>query len=113
MKTIFAGRKFQLWQYRVSHGELLIRSPKNGGNRRNMDLMFVGVEYVDLPRFLPDLEVDDPLDEDLSRAQERLGKPIERPSVVVLKSQGRRYIVVAAAVKATESDMEIFDSPFE
>jgi hypothetical protein len=113
MKTTFAGRRFQLWQYRVSHGELLVRSPKDAAHPRNADLMFAGVEYVDLPRFLPDLEVDEPEDEDLSRAQERLGKPVERQTVVVLKSQGRHYVVVAAAVKAVESDMDIFDSPFQ
>jgi hypothetical protein len=75
--------------------------------------MFAGVEYVDLPRFLPDLEVDEPNDEDLARAQERLGRPIERQSVIVLKSEGRRYMVVASAMKAVESDMDIFDSPFQ
>ena len=113
MKTNFAGRSFQFWQYRVSHGELLVRSPRDAAHPRNVDLMFVGVEYVDLPRYLPDLEVDDPNDEDLARAQERLGKPVERKSVVVLKTEGRHYVVVAVAVMAVESDMDIFDSPFQ
>jgi hypothetical protein len=75
MKTTFAGRRFQFWQYRVRHGELLVRSPKDAAHPRNVDLMFAGVEYVDLPRFLPDLEVDEPEDEDLSRAQLRLEEP--------------------------------------
>jgi hypothetical protein len=113
MKTTFAGRKFQFWQYSVSHGELLVRSPKDAAHPRNADIMFAGVEYVDLPRFLADLEVDEPSDEDLARAEERLGKPVGRQSVVVLKSQGRHYLVVAAAAKAVASDMDIFDSPFK
>lgn len=112
MKTTFDGRTFQFWQYRVSHGELLIRSPKDAAHPRNVDLMFVGVEYVDLPRFLPDLEIDEPEAPDLARAQERLGKSVELESVLVLKSQGRRHIVIAAAVKTVENDMDIFDSPF-
>jgi hypothetical protein len=112
MKTGFIGRRFQFWQYRVSHGELLVRSPKDAAHPRNVDVMFVGVEYVDLPRFLPDLEVDEPNDDDVARAEERLGKPVERQWVVVLKSQGRRFVVVAAAVQAVESEMEIFDTPF-
>jgi hypothetical protein len=74
--------------------------------------MFAGVEYVDLPRFLPDLEVDESNDEDRARTQERLGRPVDPQSVVVLASQGRRYIVVAAAVRFTESEMDIFESPF-
>jgi hypothetical protein len=50
MKASFDKRKFQFWQYRVSHGEVLVRSPKDAAHPRNVDLMFVGVEYVDLPR---------------------------------------------------------------
>lgn len=74
--------------------------------------MFFGVEYLDLPRFLPDLEVDEPSDQDLAKAQERLGKAVERRSVFVLKTQGRNYLIVAAAVQVAESDMDMFDSPF-
>lgn len=112
MKASFAGRKFQLWQFLVSHGALLVRSPKDAAHPRNADLMFFGVEYMELPRFLPDLEVDEPSDEDMARAEERLGKSAEPQSVIVVRSQGRRYLVVASAVKAAESDMDIFDSPF-
>jgi hypothetical protein len=96
----------------VSHGELLVRSPKDAEHPRNADLMFAGVEYVDLPRFLPDLELDDPDDHDLARAQERLGRPIARRDIVVLESQGRRFVVVAAAIRVVESEMGIFESPF-
>jgi hypothetical protein len=112
MKANFVGREFQLWQYRVSHGELLVRSPKDSKHPRNADVMFAGVDYVELPRFLIDLEVDEPSDEDATRAQDRLGKSIERKTVFVLKSQGRRCIVVAAGMKVAESDMDIFESPF-
>ena len=28
----FGDRNFQFWHYRVSHGELLIRSPKDANN---------------------------------------------------------------------------------
>jgi len=113
MKTTFAGRKFQFWEYRVSHGELLVRSPKGAGSSFNVDLMFVGVEYVDLPRFLPELEVDEPTEDDLLRAKERLGKAVEKRSTTVLKCQGRRHVVVATAVSVSENDMDIFDSPFK
>lgn len=112
MKARFAGRRFQFWLFRVSHGELLIRSPKDADHPRNVDLMFVGVEYVDLPRALPDLEVDEPADQDVEHAMARLGKSVDVKNVIVLKSQGRRYLIVAAAVKCTESDMDIFEHPF-
>ncbi len=113
MKRMFAGLSFQFWEYRVSHGQLLVRSPKHAAAPRNVDLIFSGVEYVDLPRHLPQLELDDPRDDDVLRAGERLGKPVEDRCVFVLKCQGRRHIVVAAAVATVESDTEIFDSPFD
>ncbi len=113
MKASFRGREFQFWQYRVSHGELLVRSPKDAAHPRNIDLMFVGGQYVELPRHLPDLEVDEPTEADVARAVERLQEPFAHETVIVLESQGRRYLVVAAAVNVAESDMDIFDSPFE
>src|SRR5262249_19645254 len=81
----FVGRKFQFWWYRVSHGELLVRSPKTLQESRNVDLMFVDVAYVDLPRFIPELEVVESNDDDVGRASERLGRAVEREQVFVLK----------------------------
>lgn len=113
MRASFLGRSFQFWKYRVSHGELLVRSPRDDAHPRNIDLMFFDVEYVDLPRFLPELEIHDPEEADMARAQERLGKQAELRTVTILKSHERRYMVVAAVMKVVESDMDIFDSPFE
>lgn len=113
MNEILKGRTFQFWEYRVSHGQLLVRSPRQAEATRNVDLMFSGVEYVDLPRFLPELELDVSGDDDVLRAQERLGKPVEARTVIVLKCRGHRHIVVAAGMSCAESDMDIFESPFD
>ena len=112
MKTNFPGRSFQLWEYKVSHGHMLVRSPKHSGTPKNIDIMFAGVEYADLPRHFAELEIEEPKQADLSFAQERLGKPVEARSVTVLKGGNRRHVVVAATVKIAESDMDIFESPF-
>ena len=113
MKASFVGRIFKVWLYRVSHGELLVRSPQDLEHSRNIDLMFAGVEYLEIPCLLPHLEVDEANDDDVARTSDRLGKLVERRNVIVLKSEGRRFLVVAAWMKAGESDMDIFDSPFE
>jgi hypothetical protein len=112
MKKTFGESAFQMWEYHVSHGELLVRSPRHGVDGRNRDLMFFGVEYVELPRHLPNLELDDPTEKDLARACERLGRQVESHEVTALVSRGIRYIVVAAGVQVRESEMDIFDSPF-
>lgn len=50
MITDYPERRFQLWEYRVSHGSLLIRSPRGVGFSQNVDFVFVGVEYLAVPR---------------------------------------------------------------
>ena len=103
---------FQTWEFKVSHGHLLIRSPKTSEYPTNIDLMFAGVEYMDLPRHLPGLEVDEPNEIDVSVINERLGESISSDSIFVVISDSRRYRVVAAALKIFENELDIFDSPF-
>ena len=49
----FSGRTFQLWEYRVSHGSLLIRSPKGEDVAMNIDIICVGVERVRFSAEIP------------------------------------------------------------
>ena len=112
MKKRFNGRNFQLWEYNVSHGQMLVRSPKNPTQSVNVDITFAGVEYVDLPRHLRGLEIDNPTPAEVACAAERLGKPIKAKEVTVLKAGSKRHLIVATFVKVTEADMEMFDSPF-
>lgn len=74
--------------------------------------MFAGVEYMDLPRFLRGLEVDEPNDADVSIIGERLDTLGSSDRIFVIKSNNRRYHVVAAALKISENELAIFDSPF-
>ena len=103
---------FKLWEYRVSHKQLLLRRPKLSDSSKNFDLMFYNVEYMDLPSVLPDLELDDPNQEDIAFAESRVGKDVEKSRVFVLKSEGLRHIVVAGAFAFAESSMGVFESPF-
>jgi hypothetical protein len=42
-----------------------------------------------------------------------VGKAVPRNQVFVIESGGRRYVVVAAAVKVLENDLDIFESSLE
>ena len=111
MNKQFNGRDFQLWDYRVSHGQLLIRSPKSPAENTNVDIVFVGVDYIDSPRHLSGLRLEEPTDSEVAVVSERLGRTVDRKAIFILVAQGMRHIVVAVAVKVAESDMDIFDSP--
>lgn len=109
----FLGRTFQLWEYRVSHGSLLIRSPKDQGNAKNIDVICVGLEYVSMPRFLTNLDIVGPTDVELRQIEEILGKPLPVSFVRIFVANGRRFPVVASRVKIVENETDIFDSPFD
>lgn len=113
MRAQYRGRLFQLWRYQVSHGCLLIRSPKDADHPRNVDIVFAGVDYVELPRLLPDLEIAEPTEADVLRAEELLGRAVRRESVVAILARGRRHIVVSAAVRVEDNEMELFEVPFD
>lgn len=106
-------RSFQLWEYRVSHGSLLIRSPKKDGQRFNVDLKFFGVEYISVPRHLREIALSSATNEEMQYLERLLAKPIEKEKIFVFQSPAARYIVVAAGMKVDENELDIFESPFE
>lgn len=109
----FTNRKFQLWEYRVSHGSLLIRSPQGPDEKKNVDIVCAGVEYLAAPRFLRGVEVVEPTREELRLLEQTLGKQLAASSVVILASSGQRFPIVAASFKVEENERDIFESPFE
>jgi hypothetical protein len=112
-KDRFANRTFQLWEYRVSHGSLLIRSPRDTYANKNIDIICTGVEYLAAPRFIRGIEVVQPTPEELRQVEQILGRQITASSVVILASSGLRFTIVAASLKVEENKNDIFDSPFE
>ncbi len=112
-------RQFQVWEYQVSHGQLLIRSPKSPPTERaperttNVDISFLGVEYMSVPRVLRGLVLEQATPEEVRELGALLGKAPERGAVVVLASAGRRFFVVAHSFAVSENDWDIFESPFE
>jgi hypothetical protein len=102
---------FQVWEYRVTHGSLLIRSPKRANQLVNVDIIFSGVEWLSVSRLLKGLIVEVGNDEDVARAS-FTARGLSSERVFALLSGGQRHLVVAAACRVSESDMDIFSSPF-
>jgi hypothetical protein len=112
-------RRFQVWEYQVSHGQLLIRSPKAPATLTspelltNVDLVCVGVEYMGIPRSLDGIELMSPTPEEVRLLEGLLGKSIPADDVKILVSGGKRFPIVAAHFSLSENDWDIFESPFE
>lgn len=112
MSTILfeSARTFRLWEYRVSHDLLLLRSPKNDQYRTNADVIFRGVEYVELPSLLKGLAIRRG---DTTNDATNEQPPAEQRVVVSVVSGGRRYSIVATALLTRESAGDIFDTKLE
>jgi hypothetical protein len=111
MIASFPDRRFQLWEYNVSHGSLLVRSPRGPKVDSNIDIVFVGVRFLSAPRHLRGLELDRGSQEDIDHVMAEVGE-IDPDKVFVLSSAGRRHLVLAAAHQVSEHQGNIFDSPF-
>lgn len=109
--TAYPDRRFQIWEYRVSHGSLLIRSPKSPHVDRNVDLVFVGVEYLAVPRILRGIVLERGSAEDRMRLAD-VGQDADPERLYILVSEGSRHPIVAVACRVDEHDRDIFDSPF-
>jgi hypothetical protein len=111
MQTSYENRAFQLWEYKVSHGSLLIRSPQAPGVSTNIDLICVGVEYLAAPRHIKGLDLVEASAEEISQLSELLGKPIAASRVRMILSRGHRFPIVAASFRISENEDDIFASP--
>lgn len=108
----FTNRIFQLWEYRVTHGSLLIRSPQSSEAKTNVDIICTGVEYLAVPRFFRGLEIVEPTSEEVRSLEEKLGKQLTSASAYILVSSKQRFPIVAASFKLEENEQDIFESPF-
>lgn len=112
LRSFDDSRVFKLWYYHISHGELLIRSIKNADHARNIDIIFIDVTYIDLPRNLNNLRIEEAVEEDVLYIKEKTGKDVEREKIIILSSNDKRYFVVAFRVKVDENDLDMFELPF-
>ena len=108
----FSNRTFQLWEYKVSHGQLLIRSPKSEKNQTNVDIAFAGVEYIAIPTLFEDFSLVEPNDTESNFLTEFKTENYS-PQIFVFETKGNRYLIVAAGAKIFENTLDIFESSLE
>lgn len=101
--ALLEGRKFQLWDYWVSHAQLLIRSPYQD-ERPNVDLKFMSVSFIDIPSIFSEIKIEKATGEEKETLQIRLGRDYWRgDNVYVLLCEGQRHFVIAAGLIVEEN----------
>lgn len=111
-KILSKNRKFKLWFYHVTHGEILLRSPKNEHFDTNIDIYMSGVEYLDIPNDLGNISFEDSTQKDIDYLYERTHRHFSDKSVYVIITNDIRYYIVAHNLYFYENDLEFLEIPF-
>ncbi len=111
--SLLKDRRFQLWHYIVSHGHLLIRSCIANRATTNVDLWFTTVKYVEAPRHLGEIELDDAADQERDRLRTRTDTFYDKYQTTVIVSGANRFYIVSNTVWIEENQLEIFQTPYE
>lgn len=109
-----SSREFSVWDYNVSHAQLLIRSPKSTEMSDNIDIVFWGVKYVEIPTSFVGLSLSVAGGDAIQRVKGVAGVPCEKETVFFISvADGRRFIVVSQGFKVLRNKLDIFDSTLE
>ena len=113
MLSIKSSRMFRVWEYRVSHSQLLLRSPKNDAEPENHDVIFFGVEHLDLPTSLMGIAITGGEAAEIAGGQNQRRKASPAAKQFALDSGGHRYRVVAAGVREQKNKLDLFESSLD
>ena len=100
------GREFQLWELRYGIPRcILLRSPAADGHRTNIDVIFKGSSYIELPRNLGEIRFGDATPNERARVKQAMGDHGHpRDDVFVLVCGNDRYLVGATYVVIEENE---------
>lgn len=106
-------RHFRLWDYTVSHDQLLLRSPGTPESPKNLDVIFLGVDYLSIPTMLTGLKLGRASVKDSAKVIGRLKEAPDCCEVYAVVTGGHRYYIVAVAFRVYENDLDLFESSLE
>ena len=96
--TIYnSDRYFTIFDFSISHSQLLLRSSKNENQNTNIDVIFFDVKFQQLSTYLMGLEISIKNNQKTSMAK--------KDNFFILKSNNEEYHVVASFVKVYENHL--------
>ena len=107
----FPDREFKIWDYLVSHRQMVIRSLGPEEDSPNLDLHFRGVEFVRAPTVFRGLSVVPPTGAEVADAEALVApRRCDQSMVWVLESGGHRHLVVAKSLDVGETDFPMMST---
>lgn len=110
-KTYLKDRQFRFWYYQASHGEAIIRSPKNEFSDKNIDILFCDVKYIEIPTMLSELQLDSANKEDIVYLSKKIRGTVQAKDITVLVSGEQRFYVIASCIKVMENTLNMMELP--
>ena len=111
------NREFNIWEYHVSHGSLLLRSPKRENFDTNVDIIFAGVEYISGPTILGFLEFSKPTEAERSLVGKAINTRMNGCTLWAWNTEwntkSARLLIAGGWFKICENAYPIVSSPFE
>lgn len=110
-----SAKIFQVWDALVSHAHFLLRSSYTDPDSGNIDIIFIGTSYLEIPTMLYGLEIAETLDSFLlDQFTKRTGKKFgigTGNKLFEIKSAGKEFYVIAGQVLIDTNTLETFESP--
>jgi hypothetical protein len=111
-EIIKSDRRFQIWNYTVSHSSLLFRSTKSDGVPTRIDVLFKGVEEFHLPTSFTGLSITEASDADVRKLCSLRTSPTFAKDLKVFKVQGTDFLgYVAALIVISHEDEGEYGHP--
>jgi hypothetical protein len=113
-EIIKSDRRFQIWNYTVSHCSLLLRSTKSADSGTRIDVLFKGVKEFHLPTSFTGLSITEASEADVRQLCSLRKSPSFDKDVKVFKVQGTDFVgyVAALIVFCHEDEGEYHDPSF-
>src|SRR6185295_3956130 len=104
-----SNRDFQLWDYTVTHKQLLLRSPRGPNVADNIDIVFWSVRYLNLQTALRGLAIDLASTQDAASVEAIFGGAPD-VSVIRIDTSEKQFFIAAGGFRVLQNDRDIFDS---
>jgi hypothetical protein len=102
-------RQFRVFDYSPSHSQLLIRSSINKDYQTNIDIIFFGVEYIQINLFLNGISIDNDSNDTLTNVQNEPSRN-DLNRIFKIISENRHYHIEAGFFKVYENTLEFSES---
>jgi hypothetical protein len=106
-------RRFQIWLYTASHGQLLLRSNRSVDHDTRVDILFKDVAAINLSTVIEGVQIGEASEDEMRQCNIALDKePTHAQKVFMVRSVNYLGYVVARAVFWHEDTGQHFDESY-